>query len=539
MSKMHRFCFPSANDGAHRRPIKIGALFLGFAMAMVGGRAAQAQLFGTVSFSQVSATSGAYGATDINSCSVDLNNLVTATVGGVTYQFAAYYDNGGNINIARRSLGSSTWTDLNTGINIVTPSDGNVTAASLLSDDHNTIALAVDSTGDLNMSFGMHNVSLNYEISNTSVMGSTSSFLATNFTLQNSTNDPTLFPSGGSTTNEATYPDFYNIPGSNDLLFAYRNGGAGGGSGNGNEYFNVYDPQTKTWTNNLVINGELTSVNAYLNNLVYTSTGNLLMSWTWRATSNWQTNSNIMFAQSPDNGTTWYQQGGATKYDLPIIQKTVGGPGGDTDTKSVAQVVENIPENDSFINQTSMTVDANNNPFIASYDTPNWNPSNDTGNPNRQYMLWYYTGTQWKTSQVSDRTSDTSIDTSGNDVRDLGRPLVLIDSAGRVLVVTRSENTAMGDFDSSAVDGPDENNIVVYWNTVSSLDSADPMAWTARTWANRSPRTIQRYGIRTGYSTSCMSRPTSTAPRRLKRCRFWNGMNQPISPPSPSRRLLA
>jgi hypothetical protein len=286
-----------------------------------------------------------------------------------------------------------------------------------------------------------------------------------------------LFPSGGSTTNEATYPDFYNIPGSNDLLFAYRNGGAGGGSGNGNEYFNVYDPQTKTWTNNLVINGELTSVNAYLNNLVYTSTGNLLMSWTWRATSNWQTNSNIMFAQSPDNGTTWYQQGGATKYDLPIIQKTVGGPGGDTDTKSVAQVVENIPENDSFINQTSMTVDANNNPFIASYDTPNWNPSNDTGNPNRQYMLWYYTGTQWKTSQVSDRTSDTSIDTSGNDVRDLGRPLVLIDSAGRVLVVTRSENTAMGDFDSSAVDGPDENNIVVYWNTVSSLDSADPMAW--------------------------------------------------------------
>jgi hypothetical protein len=215
----------------------------------------------------------AYGTTDINSCSVDLNSLTTATVDGATYQFDAYYDNSGNINIARRPPGSSTWTNL----------------------------------------------------------------------------------------------------------------GAGGGSGNGNEYFNVYDPVAKTWTNNLVIDGEQTSVNAYLNNLVYAANGKLEMSWTWRATPNWQTNSNIMYAQSPDNGTTWTGLGGGNPYTLPIIQS--GSP-----STSVGQVIKNISQGDSFINQTSMTADANSNPIIATYYAPGWHAISATagsGNPNRQYMLVY------------------------------------------------------------------------------------------------------------------------------------------------------
>jgi autotransporter-associated beta strand protein len=424
---------------------------------------------------QVSTTNGAYGIMDINSCSVDLNNLVTATVSGMTYQFAAYYDTNGNINIARRTPGTTTWTSVNTGINIVTPTDpAGTTANSLLSDDHNTIAMAVDSTGHLNMSFGMHNVELNYDISNASVMGSLSSFQSLSFTAQTATNAPTLFPNSSATTNEATYPDFYNIPGSSNLLFAYRNGGSGGGSGNGNEYFDVYNPNTNTWTNNFVTNGEQTSVNAYLNNLVYDSNGNLLMSWTWRATPNWQTNSNIMFAQSPDNGTTWYQQGGTTAYTLPIIQTG-------TPTASVAQIIKTIPQNSSFINQTSMAVDLNNNPMIASYWAPGTTGTTDatqapsaTNNPNRQYMLEYYDGTQWRTSQISDRVSDNTFDTGGSDVRDLGRPLVMVDKSGRVLVVTRSEDVGMGSYSNSSNSG---NNLVVYWNTSSSLDSANPMPW--------------------------------------------------------------
>ena len=255
--------------------------------------------------------------------------------------------------LARRATGSSTWQTYSTGFSITDASD-----------DHNVAAIAIDSTGDLHISWDMHNVLLNYAISNVSVL--TPTLHAIPFTKLNATNAPTRVASAGSPTNEVTYPDFYQIPNSPDLLFAYRNGGAGGGSGNGNEYFDVYDPATKTFTNNFVVNGEATSVNAYLNNLVYDHNGNLLMSWTWRATPNWQTNSNIMFAQSPDNGLTWTQQNGASSYVLPIVQTLQ--PGGTT--ASVGQIIKAIPQNSSFINQTSMAVDTQNRPMVASYWVP-------------------------------------------------------------------------------------------------------------------------------------------------------------------------
>ena len=102
----------------------------------------------------------------------------------------------------------------------------------------------------MHISWDMHNVSLNYAVSDTPVNGATLASLT--FTKQTAANAPTLFPSSVSTTNEVTYPQFYNIPNSTDLLFIYRNGGAGGGSGNGDEYFDVYDPRRRpgrtTWS---------------------------------------------------------------------------------------------------------------------------------------------------------------------------------------------------------------------------------------------------------------------------------------------------
>jgi autotransporter-associated beta strand protein len=400
----------------------------------------------------------AYALSDTNSCAIDLNNLTT--VGG--YQFATYYDVNQNLMLARRATGSSTWQTYSTGFSITDASD-----------DHNVAAIAIDSTGDLHISWDMHNVTLNYAISTTSVLTPTLNSIAFNKLDTQSASSP--FAGAGSTTNEVTYPDFYQIPNSPDLLFAYRNGGAGGGSGNGNEYFDIYDPATKTFTNNFVINGEQTSVNAYLNNLVYDHNGSLVMTWTWRESPNWQTNSNIMFAESPDNGATWTQQNGTTAYTLPIIQ--TGSP-----AASVGQIIKTIPINDSFINQTSEAVDNSNRPMVATYFAPGWTPTftnptdsahygnaSGTGNKNRQYMLVYYTGTQWETSQVSNRTSDTAIDTSGADVRDLGRPIVLVDSANRILVVTRSENSSMGSADNPATPN---NDIVVYYTTDSMTGGA-------------------------------------------------------------------
>jgi hypothetical protein len=416
-----------------------------------------------VTFSTIN--TNVYFGGDTNSCAIALNNLTT--IGN--YEFATFYSNNNNAHrlmVARRVLGSSVWTAVNSGFTI---------SNSEISDDHNVIALAVDANGLMHLSWNMHNNPLNYAISNVSVLGST---FAPTFTQQTSANAPTLFPDGGSTANEVTYPQFYNIPNSNNLLFTYRNGGAGGGSGNGNQYFNIYNPNTNTWSQTFVINGEQTSVNAYLNRLVYTSTNNLLMSWTWRATPNWQTNSNIMFAQSPDNGITWAQQGGAPAYALPIIQNTSAGG----DPNAVGQVVVNIPQGSSFINQTSMTVDALNRPMVSSYMAPNWNVASSSGDPNRQYMLWYYTGSHWAISQITNRTSDTAIDSSGNNVRDLGRPIVVVDKQNRILVITRSEDTAMGSWSNPST----PNNIVVYYTTdsmaaASGSDIPDVLHWQSIT----------------------------------------------------------
>ncbi len=254
----------------------------GTILAMYDAGAAQ-MVAGTTSLATLG-TNGYYTA-DTNSCAIAVNNLWTDTASN--YQFAAFYTSASEIMIARRQVGAAAWQVYDSGI-----ADGSV------SDDHDVIAIAVDSAGYMHMSWGMHNISLLYAISNTTVTGATLNSLA--FTQQTAANDPTLFPNSGTDTNEVTYPQFYTIPNSSNLLFTYRNGGAGGGSGNGNQYFNVYNPSTKTFSHTFVINGELTSVNAYLNRLVFDSNSNLLMSWTWRATSNWQTNSNIMFAQSPD-----------------------------------------------------------------------------------------------------------------------------------------------------------------------------------------------------------------------------------------------
>ena len=409
-----------------------------------------------------------WAAGDTNSCAIDHNDLITSG----NYQYIAYYgptsSNRNSIFVSRRTLGTSTWTTpINTGISI---------GVGDISDDHNVIAIGVDSTGRMHMSWDMHNISLNYAISNSVVTDQTFSSLS--FSTKSAANAPSLFPNGGGTTNEVTYPEFFNIPGTGNMVFAYRNGGAGGGSGNGDQYLDVYNPTMGTWTNTKIINGQLTSVNAYLNGFVYNSTGSLLTTWTWRASPDWQTNSNIMFAGSPDNGTTWFKQDGATQYTLPIIQS--GSP-----ASSVAQTVWTIPQHSSFINQTTMTVDNNDNPIVATYWAPGTTgstnstlpPNGTTNNPNHQYMLVYYDGAAWRTSQISERTSDTAFDTSAADVRDLGRPIVLTDKQNRTLVVTRSEDTSMGSF-SNANLGLNKNNIVVYYST--NLSSPTP-TWNSIT----------------------------------------------------------
>ena len=65
---------------------------------------------------------------------------------------------------------------------------------------------------------------------------------------------------------------------------------------------------------------------------------------------------------------------------------------------------------------------------------------------------------------ASDRASGEAYDSKADHVRELGRPVVLVDKAGRILVVTRSSDAGKPVTDAS-------NRLVVYW-------SKDRKTWT-------------------------------------------------------------
>jgi hypothetical protein len=301
------------------------------------------------------------------------------------------------------------------------------------------------------MSWGMHNNSLLYTTSTASVLNNNS----IGFYSSRASYMPITAPSGGYT-NEITYPQFYNIPGSGDLLFWYRVGGAGGGSGNGNLNLNRYSAATGTWTQVQapVLDGISSSVNAYPNTMVINSQGTYEISWTWRATSDYQTNSNVCYAQSTD-GLHW------TTINGTAINSGTGAIG----LNSPNQTIVSIPQQSSLMNQTSMTNDLYGNPMIATYWAPGG--STNTSAP-RQYELVYYNGTSWQTSQITNRPAEPKIlSTDPNlntEIREMGRPVVLSDQDDRTLMVVRyNEDRTTGTKDIFGT--TDRNNIIVYYST--------------------------------------------------------------------------
>jgi len=438
---------------------------------------ARAQLNGTVSFIPVTSAdpnTNGYALDSVNSTAFAVDNLVT--IGG--YQFIAYYNTSQDIVIGRRPTGSTTWSFDETSY-----------TANDITDAHDIVAIAVDGNGQMHMSWGMHNNSLNYVISSNSVLGSS---FAPAFVTQTAANNPTLFSQLGSI-NQVTYPAFYYAPNGN-ALFTYRDAASssGGGSGNGNTFVAQYNPSGVTsgstpynaFSTTEIWDGGDTSVNAYPNSMTVDPGGNLLASWTWRYTPDWRTNENIYYAQSPNNGTTWYPQGSSTAFTGPIVSSNFNG----LVAGQVAQPIKTLPQGSGLINQTSMAVNSAGDPVIATWWSPGWTPTNPnnlaqgTGNPNRQYMVEYYNGTTWKTTQLSNRSSDTRSntfnDSSGTDVNDMGRPVVLVDKQNRVLVITRDEDNGVNVVSGYSQSNPG-NNLVVYYST-NLFTSANP-TWTTIT----------------------------------------------------------
>jgi len=288
------------------------------------------------------------------------------------FQFTAYYNPEGMMVLAKRNLNSKKWEK------VVTPYSGNV------KDAHNSISIAIDSEGYLHVSWDHHDTRLRYAKSKMP------------FGLELGEEQPMT----GTDEEKVTYPEFHNLP-NGKLLFCYRSGA----SGRGNMIMKSYDVITKKWTQlqSNLIDGE-NQRSAYWQ--MYVGEKGIYLSWVWRESWDVSTNHDICYAFSPDFGKTWQKSTGE-KYNLPITEVT-------------AEHAWDVRQKSSLINQTSMTVDEEGNPYIASYWKNNGIP---------QYKVVCFLQGKWKLIDTDFHHESFELGGGGTKRIPISRPEVLVNES--------------------------------------------------------------------------------------------------------------
>jgi hypothetical protein len=466
------FDFPRRTRALHRlRGLAASALGLAACLALAMGfaPAALAELAPYVTLTTISDGNPAtnelgFAGVEINATAFKNQSLVT--VGD--YQFTSFYTGSSSANdelvIGRRNLVASpnVWSLVHTGFQSFN-----------INDSHNVSSIGVDGDGFLHVSWGMHNHPMQYARSTTTVVNddpiAMTGVLANQFPLQ----------SGG----DFTYPEFYNIPDSGDLLFAYRTGV----SGNGEYQLARWDDATNVWNavhaarnstdasavqpwmDNDFGGDSNVDANAYFNGLQYDSTGRLHVTWTWRAGTNltgfndYQSNHNIMYAYSDNDGVDWRLQNGTLLQRDPTGAPPITH---DIDEANAMPVI-NLPHGSSLINQASSAIGPDDHLYTATWYAPNAAGGNHT----RQYMLLEFDGTTWEQHQVGARATENSnsrVPESSLATFRMSRPIVLTDSENRVFVVYSDYQR-----DPAAVSLSQKKNFV----TIAYSESAERDDW--------------------------------------------------------------
>jgi len=215
-------------------------------------------------------------------------------------QFVAYYDADRRITVAGRRLDGTNWTRFRPeGVFLSNRQrDSNVTAW----DAHNYLALALDRDGYLHLSGNLHADPLVY-------YRSSRPFDVTSL--------ERLDRMTGDMENRVTYPVFFkNADG--EMLFRYRHGG----SGNGSDIYNIYNPDTRTWRHlnaTPVMDGEAQR-NAYASLPRLGPDGSFHVVWMWRETPDCSSNHRLSYVRTRDFMLWENSRGG--KCPLPITLKT-------------------------------------------------------------------------------------------------------------------------------------------------------------------------------------------------------------------------
>lgn len=296
--------------------------------------------------------------TIVNSSTVDETNARLAVgqsllTSGST-QYVAYYNGNLEMTIAQRSVTSDTWVRQSL-------------PESIGWDSHDTVTMAMDRAGQLHIAGDMHANPLTYF--RTSVAGD-----VTSLTKIASMVDPL-------TEQSETYPVFlYDAHGA--LIYNYR----AGSSGNGTNYYNIYDEATQTWSrlfDETLFDGQ-GDRNSYPSTPALGPDGYFHMVWSWRDTGDAGTESNLSYARSLDL-VHWETIEGAP-VALPVTYTTPG------------VIVDPIPIFHGLVNsRASIGFDASNKVIISYYKFDSkWNA--------QVYFARPKPGKGWETIEASSWT---------------------------------------------------------------------------------------------------------------------------------------
>ncbi len=253
-------------------------------------------------------------------------------------QYIAYYNANRNMVVGQRNLNEDSF-ELYT-MPATSRETAGGTSTVLGWDSHNYITMGIDREGFIHLSGNMHVHPLTY-------------FRSTE------PNDITTLVQEmkmvGLNENRCTYPHFM-VNKEGELLFHYRDGG----SGDGNEIYNIYSCESKSWSRMLDV--PLTDgkglMNAYQTQPTVKEDGWYHMFWVWRDTPDCSTNHDLSYMKSPDL-KNWYNAFGV-KIELPAT------------LDQEVLIVDPIPPKGGIINLAAkLCLDENKRPVFVyhKYDT--------------------------------------------------------------------------------------------------------------------------------------------------------------------------
>ncbi|MCG6189736.1 BNR repeat-containing protein [Maribellus maritimus] len=172
-------------------------------------------------------------------------------------------------------------------------------------DSHNSLTLGIDKEGYIHLSGNMHVNPITY------------------FRSEKPNDISTLqqvFEMVGREEKRCTYPHFM-LTKEGELLFHYRDGG----SGNGNEIYNIYNCESKTWKR--LLDTPLTDgqglMNAYQTQPTVMKDGWYHVYWVWRDTPDCSTNHDLSYMKSPDLKNWYNAYGEQIKMPATLDQKSL------------------------------------------------------------------------------------------------------------------------------------------------------------------------------------------------------------------------